>query len=100
IRGVGTTLYVTLIAFSLACLLGLLVAMARTSRSRILVEISTFYIEIVRGIPILVLLFYIAFVAAPWLVGLYNGVLFPLIEAGLVPELTVRDFDLVWRAIL
>ena len=35
-------------------------------------EIATFYIEIVRGIPILVLLFYIAFVGAPWFVTVYN----------------------------
>src|SRR5690606_40494507 len=51
-RGVGTTLFVTFIAFAMAMLLGLAVAMARTSGNRVLVEIATFYVEIVRGIPI------------------------------------------------
>ena len=27
-----------------------------------------FYIELIRGIPILIFLFYVAFVGAPWLV--------------------------------
>lgn len=99
-RGISTTLFVTLVAFVLATALGLLVAMARTSRHRVLVEIATFYVEIVRGIPILVLLFYIAFVGAPWLVDVYNVACSPLIEAGLMPALTVRVFDLTWRAIL
>ena len=31
-------------------------------------EVATFYVEIVRGIPVLVLLFYVAFVGAPQLV--------------------------------
>ena len=38
-------------------------------------EVATFYVEIVRGIPVLVLLFYVAFVGAPQLVVLWNGVL-------------------------
>jgi len=99
-RGVGTTLFVTFMAFAAATLLGLGIAMARTSTNRILVEVATFYVEIVRGIPILVLLFYIAFVGAPWLVDVYNLAVSPLIEAGLMPRLTVRAFDLTWRAIL
>ncbi|WP_404400250.1 amino acid ABC transporter permease [Pelagibacterium halotolerans] len=97
--GVATTLYVTFIAFALACLLGLAVAMARTSTVRVLREIATFYTEIVRGIPILVLLFYVAFVGAPAIIEAVNWLLTPLIDAGAIPELTVRNFDLTWRAI-
>ncbi|MCD7058763.1 amino acid ABC transporter permease [Pelagibacterium xiamenense] len=97
--GVITTLYVTFIAFALACLLGLAVAMARTSSVRVLREIATFYTEIVRGIPILVLLFYVAFVGAPALVEAFNWAASPLIDAGAMPALTVRNFDLTWRAI-
>ena len=68
-NGVLTTLWVTLVAFFLASALGLALALMRLSRSRVLREIATFYIEIVRGIPILVMLFYIAFVGAPWFVA-------------------------------
>ena len=39
------------------------------SGSVVLRQAARFYIEIIRGIPILVLLFYIAFVAAPALVA-------------------------------
>ena len=98
-QGVFVTLWVTIVAFALAAALGLVVAIGRTSRHRVLREIATFYVEIVRGIPVLVLLFYIAFVGAPQLVALWNWLFAWPIEADLLPQLTVRDFDLTWRAI-
>src|SRR5690606_15402004 len=97
--GVLTTLWVTFAAFIAATLVGLLIALARTSGIRVLREIATFYVEIIRGIPILVFLFYIAFVAAPAMVEAFNWVMAPLIGAGWVPAATVRGFDFVWRAI-
>ena len=97
--GVVTTLWVTVLAFAAATLVGLVVALARTSGHRVLREFATFYIEILRGIPILVFLFYIAFVAAPAMVAAFNWVLSPLIGLGWVAPATVRGFDFVWRAI-
>ncbi len=97
--GVLTTLWVTMVAFFAATLLGLVIALARTSGIRVLVEISTFYVEIIRGIPILVFLFYIAFVGAPALIEVYNWALGPLIGQGWIAPATVRGFDFVWRAI-
>ncbi len=99
-RGIVTTLWVTLVAFTLATLLGLAVALARTSRLMVLRQLATFYVEIIRGIPILVALFYVAFVGAPAMVEAVNVVLSPAIDAGLVPRLTVRNFDFTWRAIV
>jgi polar amino acid transport system permease protein len=98
--GVLTTLWVTLIAFGLATVLGLVIALARTSGHRVLREIATFYVEIIRGIPILVFLFYIAFVAAPGMVAGFNWVTAPVIELGWLAPATVRGFDFAWRAIL
>ena len=63
--GIVTTLWVTLVAFALAIMLGLVIALMRTSGRALLVQVATFYTELVRGIPILVFLFYIAFVGAP-----------------------------------
>lgn len=97
--GVVTTLWVTLLAFLAATGLGLLVALARTSNFRVLREIATFYTEIIRGVPILVFLFYIAFVAAPAMVGAFNWLLAPFIDWGWIAPATVRGFDFVWRAI-
>ncbi len=93
--GILTTLWVTGVAFSAATILGLLVALARTSGNRILREIATFYVEIIRGIPVLVFLFYVAFVGAPGLVHGLNWLLQPF-EA----TVTIRQFDFAWRAIV
>jgi len=98
-RGVLTTLWVTVVAFALAALLGLVVALGRVSRLRVVREVATFYVEIVRGIPVLVLLFYVAFVGAPQFVRLWNRAFDWPIGAGVFPALSVRDFDLTWRAI-
>lgn len=98
--GVATTLWVSLVAFVLAILLGLGVALARTSGVRVLVEVATFYTEVIRGVPVLVFLFYIAFVGAPMIVSGVNWLLAPVIAAGWLETLTVRDFDFTWRAIV
>jgi len=98
-RGVFTTLYVTALAFVFASLAGLGMAVMRTCTNRWLREIATFYIELVRGIPILVMLFYIAFVGAPFLVDGWNWLITPLTDNGLVGPMTVRQFDFTWRAI-
>ena len=93
--GILTTLWVTGVAFSAATILGLLVALARTSGNRVLREIATFYVEIIRGIPVLVFLFYVAFVGAPFMVGAVNWLLQPFDAV-----VTIRQFDFVWRAIV
>lgn len=93
--GILTTLWVTAVAFAAATALGLLVALARTSNNRVLRELATFYVEIIRGIPVLVFLFYVAFVGAPALVAAINWLLEPLGGA-----ITIRQFDFAWRAIV
>lgn len=99
-EGLLTTLGVTFAAFILASLLGLLIALAGFSRYRLIREFARFYVEIFRGIPVLVLLFYIAFVGAPEMVKLYNWLLQWPIAAGWLESARTRDFTLLWRAIL
>ena len=99
LRGVWTTTWVTFVAFGLASALGLVVALGRLSRHRVIREVATFYVEIVRGIPVLVLLFYMAFVGAPAIVAGVNWLLSPLVDRGWIEGMHVRDFSLVWRAI-
>ena len=98
-RGIGTTLWVTIVAFALACLLGLLVAVARTSPVYLLRQAATFYVELIRGIPILVFLFYVAFVGAPWLVTAINVVIAPAVALGWLEPLTIRELDFTWRSV-
>ena len=99
-RGVRITIFVTLVGFTLATLLGLGLALMGLSGSLILRQVARFYVEVIRGIPILVLLFYIAFVGAPALVWLINLVTQPLQAAGFMDPVLVRDISLLWRAIL
>ncbi len=99
-KGIGITVFVTVIAFALASMLGLGFALMALSGSRWLRQISRFYVEIIRGVPILVLLFWIAFVGAPAFVAGWNAITAPLQAAGLFGELLVRDVSLLWRAIM
>ncbi|KUP90653.1 amino acid ABC transporter permease [Tritonibacter horizontis] len=95
-RGVGVTLLVTFVSFFSASAVGLLLALGGTSRWLILRQICRFYVEVVRGIPIIVLLLYVAFVLAPALVDLRNWAMGFL---GIDPIRT-RNFPLLWRAVL
>lgn len=94
--GIGVTIFVTLVAFALATALGLLLAVCALSRHAALRQAARFYVEVMRGVPILVLLLYVAFVAAPALVAGLNALAEPL---GLGTVQT-RDFSLMWRAII
>ncbi|CAN7503644.1 MULTISPECIES: amino acid ABC transporter permease [Rhizobium/Agrobacterium group] len=99
-KGIGITVSVTLAAFTLAALLGLALALVGMADNIVLRQVARFYIEVVRGIPIIVLLFYIAFVGTPGLVALYNWLTFPLVTNGWLEPLMVRDVSLTWRAII
>lgn len=99
-RGIVITVFVTVVGFTLATALGLLVALAGMADSIVLRQAARFYVEVIRGIPILVLLFYIAFVGAPGFVTLVNFLAAPLIERGVIGPVQVRDVSLMWRAII
>lgn len=99
-RGFGVTMRVAVIAYGVSILLGLFLGLARTSPFRPLREASTFYIELVRGLPMLVILYYIAFVGAPVLADILNALLAPLIKAGLVPSFESRSFSFETRAVV
>lgn len=59
--GLWTTLKLTVICIVLGCVLGFLLALARTSKSAILRGVSSVYVEFFRGTPVLVQLFWIFF---------------------------------------
>lgn len=99
-KGLLVTGWVSIVAFIMATAVGLVVGLMRVSSYRIVREISTFYVEIIRGIPMLVILYYIAFVGAPVFVTIINTVSSPLQWIGIVRPITVRELDFTWRAIL
>ncbi len=99
-RGLGVTVTVSLIAYAASIVLGLCLGLMRTSNWRACREIATFYIELVRGLPMLVILYYIAFVGAPALAQALNGVLAPLISRGILQPIQARSFDFATRAVI
>jgi polar amino acid transport system permease protein len=99
-RGLITTLWVSLVAFAFSIAMGLFLGLCRTSPRRVVREVATFWVEIVRGVPMLVILYYIAFIGAPGLVEAVNFILSPLVRAGIVGPLSIRSIDFSWRAII
>lgn len=63
--GIIITIRTTLLAYTFALILGLVAGMARLSKNILIKNIATLYVEIIRGIPILVLIFFIALVGVP-----------------------------------
>lgn len=72
--GVTVTLLLTVTSYSFALVAGLVAALMRISRNPLFNTPATIYIEVARGVPLLVLLLYIAFVLTPWLADLTRQV--------------------------
>jgi polar amino acid transport system permease protein len=62
--GIVNTLKLTVTSYIAALLLGLVIGLGRTSKNVIIYNLATLYVEVIRGVPLLVVLLYIAFVAA------------------------------------
>ena len=58
ISGLGGTLWISLVTVALGTLLGMLVALMRMGRSKLLRGITDVYIEVLRGTPILLQLYF------------------------------------------
>lgn len=65
LTGLGATIVLSLICFALATVLGLLVALLRLSGLVAGVGVATLYLEVVRNIPLLVLLYLFYYVLGP-----------------------------------
>jgi polar amino acid transport system permease protein len=95
-KGIWITVLVTVVAFAVASLLGLLIAVASLSRFVVLRQAARLYVELIRGVPIIVLLLYIAFALAPAGVAFWN-----LVTGWFGLEaVKTRDFPLLWRAVM
>jgi polar amino acid transport system permease protein len=109
IAGVRLTIQVSLISFGLALILGLIIGLGRVSKNVVFYTVSSVYVEVVRGIPILVLLIYFAYVVTPLTVDLLNRLgaamleslaAGPLAEWGSsLAELNIQDINMSARAI-
>jgi polar amino acid transport system permease protein len=84
--GIRLTLFITVVSFVFATVLGLFLGLMRISKNGFLRNFASTYIEMVRGIPVIVWLFIIAFVLAPDAAGLVG------VES--------RSISFVWRGIV
>jgi len=71
-QGIITTLRITFFSFILATVIGLPTGLARISKNAFLRNLATLYIEIARGVPLLVLIIYIAYGLFPVFVSMIN----------------------------
>ncbi|PWH16046.1 MAG: amino acid ABC transporter [Anaerolineae bacterium] len=74
LAGVVATLRITLLAFPIATVIGLFVGLARLSKNIVIHTIATIYVEVVRGIPLVVLILIIAFGFVPICVDFINRI--------------------------
>ena len=77
-KGMAVTLTVSITAYAMALLIGMTLGLMRSSTNPFFYNFSSFYVEIVRGIPMLVLLLYVAFALTPIIVNLLNSMGIPI----------------------
>jgi polar amino acid transport system permease protein len=71
--GINVTVQITIASFVLAILVGLVAALMRISKNFILYNVSTLYVELFRGLPLLVIILIFAFVITPALIDMIGG---------------------------
>lgn len=71
--GLRVTAITSLVSYSIALVLGLLTGLSRISSNIFLNNFARLYVELVRGIPMMVLIFFIALVGVPAIVELLNS---------------------------
>jgi polar amino acid transport system permease protein len=104
--GIATTIRVTLTAYALAIVGGLFLGLGRVSKNVIYYNFATLYVELMRGVPMLVIILYGAFVVVPlglqiinslgtWMAGI--GPLAGLGQA--LQQVNIQQVDMSGRAI-
>jgi polar amino acid transport system permease protein len=73
VDGVRLTLQVTIISYLIGLVLGLIFGLMRVSDNPIFYAASTLYVEVMRGIPLLVIILYVGFVITPRLRDATDG---------------------------
>ena len=73
VPGLKVTITATIIAFSVSLVIGLIFGLGRISSNPVIYNIATFYVEVVRGIPMIVIIIYVAYVLVPFLIIAVNA---------------------------
>lgn len=85
-EGLGFTILLAITAYAVALVLGLIIGLGRVAKNPVSYTLATLYVEIFRGVPLLVIIFYARFVIIPWMGALIDQ---PLVRnellTGVVP---------------
>jgi polar amino acid transport system permease protein len=73
VPGLQVTITATIIAFSVSLVIGLIFGLGRISSNPVIYNIATFYVEVVRGIPMIVIIIYVAYVLVPLFIDAVNA---------------------------
>jgi polar amino acid transport system permease protein len=87
ISGIGVTIVTAIVSYLIAILIGLLVGLGRISRNVVANNVATFYVEFIRGVPMLVLIFFIALVGVPTVIDWVNTLGIVELDNKSVPKL-------------
>jgi polar amino acid transport system permease protein len=107
--GLYITVFVTIVAYALSIVMGLVLVFARLSKSAVIYQVSTFFVEIIRGVPMLVVILYVAFVFVPGIVHALNSLGHTLLNTNVsvlspigsaLTQLNPRDISNVGRGIV
>lgn len=80
IQGIGVTISASIVSYLIAIVLGLITGVGRMSKNVVINNIATFYVEFIRGIPMLVLIFFIALVGVPTVIDWLNDAGFTALD--------------------
>jgi polar amino acid transport system permease protein len=80
--GIRVTIETTLWSYSFALMIGLIAGLGRISKNVVFRNLATLYVELIRGVPILVLIFFIALVLVPSVVDSIQAYGLGLTEKG------------------
>jgi len=103
--GLFITIRVSILSYLIAVVFGLIAGLGRISKNKFLYNLATLYVELIRGIPIIVLIFYIALVGVPSVVEAINNFGLWLDSKGVtsiglfLSEVTIRNVPNEGRAI-
>ncbi len=106
IVGIRLTLTVTIIAYIFAITIGLLTGLGQLSQNVIIRNTALLYVNVIRGIPIIVQIFYTAFVVVPAAIVAINLLGVRMASAGWLPTdniftaLSIRDVNFITRGII
>jgi len=100
--GLPVTIAVTALAYAAALVIGLVAGLGRLSGNVVVYTLATLYVQVIRGVPILVQMFVAAFVLVPLVVQAINGIGALLVDVigwgDALADFQNRDVAMVFRA--